>query len=383
MSQKYLGKWWSMAGLCVAAALSGAALYAVDTQQELAPATNTAFNLTCEGLERPIAVNTLQPRFSWLIPSDWKNQSAYELQVSTDSLALAAGGDCDLWSTGKVESTESVNIVYDGDALMPGIQAYWRVKVWDENGAAAEWSRIGRFGVGYIDGNAMPGEYIGMGKGSSSKAPAKYLMIPNRVYTGIANHRYNTAQYLGGIDYKVQYLGYSTVDKIYWDSDNIDRVEVHFSVKAADDAVTGKDYRLEILTGDEDQSYFKYVGNPVLFSDATYNYSTNSDNRLFENGTFASGDAGRYTPAGKYKNGDEAIYKEDAIKELGPSIHQVFDGDFGPITITATGAVDEVKVDASDGSVVYYDLNGRRVENPRSGLYLRRSGNKIEKVIIR
>ena len=384
MSHFDFGKWRQGAGLCVVAALSAAAIHAIGSQRALPSPGNAAYNLTCEGLERPIAVNTLLPRFSWLIPTDWKGQSAYELQIGTDSLSLTNGGDCDLWSTGKVASTESVNVEYAGDALVPGIQAYWRVKVWDENGSEAEWSEVSRFGVGYVDGNAMPGEYIGMGKGSSGKAPAKYLMIPNRVYTAIANHRYNTPRYLDGIDYAVNYLGYSTVDKIYWDSDNIDRVEVHFNVKAADDAVAGKDYRLEILSGDEDQSYFKYVGNGVIFSDATFNYSVNSDNRLFENGTFASGDAGRYTPAGAYRDGDEAVYTADNIKDLGPSVRNVFDGSFGPITISASGAVDRIMADGdADGPVEYYDLNGRRVSNPSNGMYIRRSGKKTDKVFIR
>lgn len=378
------GKMLLIAALCAVAGVTGTAVgIGGSPRGDAAGGDNAASALKCEGLERPVAVNTLSPRFSWCIPSDWKAQSAYELQIGTDSLALVNGGATDLWSTGMVESPQSVNVEYAGDALLPGIQAWWRVKVWDENGVPSDWSEVSRFGVGYVDGDEMPGEYIGMGKGASGSAPQKYIMIPNRVYTGIANHRYNQQQYLDGIDYPVEYYGYSTVDKIYWDSDNIDRVEVHLNVRTSPDAIVGKDYRLEILSGDEDSNYYRYVGNPLLYSDATFDYSTNSDCRLFENGTFASGDAGRYTPAGRYKDGDDKIYKEDQIKDLGPSIRQTFGGRFSPITITAgEGGLERIAAD-DNAEAEYFDLRGFRVENPRNGIYVRRIGKKIDKVVIR
>lgn len=375
--------WASAAALCAVAGASAAAIIMGGAPHGVPGDGNCAYDLKCEGLERPIAVATLAPRLSWKLPDGWKSQSAYELQVGTDSIAVANGGESDLWGTGRVESQQSVGVEYAGDALTPGIQAYWRVRVWNEAGEPSAWSKVGRFGVGYIDGNEMPGEYIGMSSGSSGNQPQKYLMIPNRVYTGIANHRYNREEYLDGIDYPVEYLGYSTVDKIHWDSDEIDRVEIHLNVKTSPDAIAGKDYRLEILSGDEENSYYQYVGNPVIYSDATFNYSVNSDSRLFENGTFDSNDAGRYTPAGPYKEGDDEIYAADRIKDLGPSIRQRFGGKFSPIRITpAQGSTDEIPADGN-AKAEYFNLKGIRVESPRNGIYIRRTGNKIEKVVIR
>lgn len=373
----------AIAVLCSVVGMSGTAIIMATGQNEGIEVGNVASGLKCEGLERPIAINTLSPRLSWKLPVDWKSQSAYELQAGTDSISLVNGGATDLWASGKVVSTQSVNVEYAGEALHPGMQVYWRVMVWDENGRPSEWSNVSRFGVGYIDGNDMPGKYIGMSKRASGNIPQTYIMIPNRVYTGIANHRYNQKQYLDGIDYPVEYLGYSTVDKIHWDSDEVDRVEIHMNVKTSPDAVVDKSYRLEILSGDEESSYYQYVGNALIYNNATYDYSINSDNRLFENGTFASGDAGRYTPAGRYKEGDEKVYSDNEIKELPPSIRQVFDAKSPVITITAAqGRTDEVGVDAMDEKE-YFDLKGIRVTNPRNGIYLRRTGKKVEKVIIR
>lgn len=378
MHRKSLQMWVSGMTLCAVAGLSGAAIGISGSPQNAIERTAGPYDLTCEGLERPIAVNTLFPRLSWKLPEEWKSQSAYELQVGTDSLALAQGGATDLWHSGKIDSPQSVNVVYGGDALIPGIQAYWRVRVWDGNGVASEWSRVGRFGVGYIDGNEMPGDFIGGAVGESSSEPVKYLMIPNRVYGAMANHRYNRDPYLDGIDYPVEYYGYSMVDKIYWDSDNIDHVEVYLNVKTSPDAEVGKDYRLEILSGDEGDSYAKYVNN-----EAGYNYSVNSDNDLFYNGTFESNDKGKYTPGGPYQAGDEDKYDASLIKELGPSIRQTFKGNFSTIKVTGAGRVDDVTEEGGDAPVEYFDLKGIRVDNPRNGIYVRRCGNKVEKVVIR
>lgn len=387
MHRKNLKIWASAATLCAVAGVSGAAIglsglmsAPAGTAEQIAaadtaPRSDAPYDLTCEGLERPVAVNTLLPRLSWKLPVDWKSQSAYELLIGTDSLALLNGGTTDLWSTGKVESQQSVNVEYAGDPLLPGIQAYWRVRLWNQDGDPSAWSDVSRFGVGYIDGNEMPGEFIGMGKGASGREPAKYIVIPNRVYTDMANYRYNTEQYLEGIDFPTEYFGYSTVDKIHWDSDDIDRVEVHLNVRTAADATVGKSYRMEILTGDEGDSYAQYA--------SSLGYCTGTDKNLFDNGTFDSNDAGRYTPAGACQPGDEDKYG-DQVRDLGPSIHKRFEGAFAPITITAgEGGTEEVEADVPEGKAEYFNLKGIRVQNPRHGIYIRRTGSKTEKVVIR
>ena len=40
-------------------------------------------------------------------------------------------------------------------------------------------------------------------------------------------------------------------------------------------------------------------------------------------------------------------------------------------------------VEDTDGAVEYYNLNGVRVENPAAGLYIRRQGNKVTKVLVK
>lgn len=63
-----------------------------------------------------------------------------------------------------------------------------------------------------------------------------------------------------------------------------------------------------------------------------------------------------------------------------------FDSNTGELTLSqdpggATG-VDEIEVDA-DAPVEYYNIQGIRVENPENGVFIRRQGNNVSKVIVR
>ncbi len=48
-----------------------------------------------------------------------------------------------------------------------------------------------------------------------------------------------------------------------------------------------------------------------------------------------------------------------------------------------TTGVENVAVEDPDAAVEYYNLNGVRVENPAAGLYIRRQGNKVTKVLVK
>ena len=51
---------------------------------------------------------------------------------------------------------------------------------------------------------------------------------------------------------------------------------------------------------------------------------------------------------------------------------------------TTESAVEDVKVNAtSEGNAEYYNLQGIRVDNPQSGIYIRRIGSKATKVLVR
>lgn len=118
--------------------------------------------LTCENLKTPLAIDNTQPHFSWLNHATYNNarQTAYELQVGTDSVRLLHG-KADCWQVCKQTST-SVMVPYGGKQLLSGHLYYWRVRSWNDKGEVSDWSEILPFGIGLLHTTDMRGKYIGM-----------------------------------------------------------------------------------------------------------------------------------------------------------------------------------------------------------------------------
>ena len=130
------------------------------------PSLGKVFDLKCEGLTAPLGIDTTIPHFSWKhqLTRNGQRQTAYEIQVGSDSLALTRG-HADQWTSGRVKSDSQVMIPYQGKALAERQLCYWRVRTWDERGKRSPWSGIERFAVGILDG--MNGHYIGNWQGDT------------------------------------------------------------------------------------------------------------------------------------------------------------------------------------------------------------------------
>jgi alpha-L-rhamnosidase len=95
--------------------------------------------LRCEYLQNPLGIDTVSPHLSWQSDSaerNWK-QGAYEVLVASNDEILRAG-KADIWDSGKVDSSESVGIVYRGPALESRKRYHWKVRVWDVAGQVSE-----------------------------------------------------------------------------------------------------------------------------------------------------------------------------------------------------------------------------------------------------
>jgi len=99
----------------------------------------------------PVGIDEPQPRFSWIIKSNVRNikQIAYELRVDTDSLKLKEGKSV-RWTSQKVQSDASNQIVYEGPALQPGQPYYWTVRIWDNQNHITDWSPIASWETGLL-----------------------------------------------------------------------------------------------------------------------------------------------------------------------------------------------------------------------------------------
>ncbi|HEY1993983.1 MAG TPA: family 78 glycoside hydrolase catalytic domain [Edaphobacter sp.] len=95
-------------------------------------------HLRTDHLTNPIGIDAPKPQFAWQSDATTPNwtQSAYELLVATSEKNLAPSkGDAkaDIWDSGRITSSDSLNIPYNGPALKPQTRYFWQVRVWDNH----------------------------------------------------------------------------------------------------------------------------------------------------------------------------------------------------------------------------------------------------------
>ncbi len=93
------------------------------------------------------------PEFTWIVPPDVKKQTAYQILVASKSQDLE-NNKGDIWDSGKISESNSVEIELKGNKLNDNSEYYWKVKVWDENDNASQYSEIQKFKTGSIKGYA-------------------------------------------------------------------------------------------------------------------------------------------------------------------------------------------------------------------------------------
>lgn len=121
------------AGLgCSRATDSGASVDA--PKPALQRGTITVTRLRWNGTERPAGDLRFDPRLEWQMASGERGerQTAYQILVASDHEKLEAG-KADVWDSGKVPSSESLNVPYTGPDLLSRQRGFWTVRVWDKD----------------------------------------------------------------------------------------------------------------------------------------------------------------------------------------------------------------------------------------------------------
>ncbi|WP_163717787.1 alpha-L-rhamnosidase [Mangrovibacterium lignilyticum] len=106
--------------------------------------------LTCELLNNPLGIETLQPRLGWKIESDQRNvqQTEYQVLVASSPNKLTEDS-ADLWNSGKIESNHSQLVSYNGKRLKSDDNCFWKVKVWTNKGES-DWSEPAKWSMGLL-----------------------------------------------------------------------------------------------------------------------------------------------------------------------------------------------------------------------------------------
>ena len=122
---------------------------------------NPPDHLQCESMQQPLGIDITHPRLSWQLqdPRRGARQTAYEIRVAGSPEALTQD-HADVWDSGKVDSEQSVNVLYGGPAVESRRRYYWQVRVWDAQGQASLYSQATWWEMGLLSGQDWKAKWI-------------------------------------------------------------------------------------------------------------------------------------------------------------------------------------------------------------------------------
>ncbi len=139
--------------------------------------------LKTEYLQNPEGIDVPVPRLSWILKGDGRNryQSAYHILVASNAEKLATG-EGDIWDSAKINSNATNQIEFGGQDLKSKTKYFWKVKVWDENDRASEWSETAQWSMGLLKFSDWQGKFIGHDVGYFKGDKYNELYLPPARY---------------------------------------------------------------------------------------------------------------------------------------------------------------------------------------------------------
>ena len=121
-------------------------------------------DLRCEYLVDPLGIDEVKPRLSWITlvlnKTRGHMQTAYQILVASSEKKLKAD-EGDLWNSGRVESSRSNQIEYNGKPLGSRMRCYWKLRIWDKAGAVSAWSNPAFWSMGLLEAADWKAKWIG------------------------------------------------------------------------------------------------------------------------------------------------------------------------------------------------------------------------------
>ncbi|WP_435178390.1 family 78 glycoside hydrolase catalytic domain [Actinacidiphila sp. bgisy145] len=151
-----------------AAGVSSAAADAAKGTPAAAARGVTPLGLRAAAMTDPLGIDVERPTLSWRLglpagaapTAAAVRQKAYQVQVATSAAALGRGRP-DLWDSGRVSGARTFSVPYGGKPVPARTQAFWRVRVWDEQGGATAWSAPAVWETGLLDAGDWAARWIG------------------------------------------------------------------------------------------------------------------------------------------------------------------------------------------------------------------------------
>ena len=145
----------------------------------LAAKALTVTDLKCEDRRQPLGLDAAQPRLSWILHSTRRSdqQTGYQILVASSSQILGASQG-DLWDSGKVDSSASLQVVYPGKPLESRQACHWKVRVWDRVGTVSDWSQPAVWEMGLLSPDDWQAQWLNDGKANPQKDADFYREDP-------------------------------------------------------------------------------------------------------------------------------------------------------------------------------------------------------------
>jgi alpha-L-rhamnosidase len=109
---------------------------------------------------KPIGIDT-RPYLSWQISSSSEGvfQSAHQILAASSPEKLNEK-DADLWNSGKIISTRTTAIAYEGKDLSSRERVYWKIRSWDQNEQDLGFSETSFWEMGLLDADDWEATWI-------------------------------------------------------------------------------------------------------------------------------------------------------------------------------------------------------------------------------
>ena len=120
-----------------------------------------AVDLVCEYLANPLGLGEREPRLSWRLddPRPGARQTGYRVVAASSPARLDKRPD--LWDSGRVAGSQTLDVVYAGKPLRSRQAVWWKVLVWDHVGREGAWSAPACFELGLLRKADWQAQWIG------------------------------------------------------------------------------------------------------------------------------------------------------------------------------------------------------------------------------
>lgn len=151
-----------MKKLCLFAVSHLLFLPAISLFAQASSLTGKPYALQCDALTMPLGDDNTKPRLSWKLQDTriGAKQTAYRVLVASKA-SLLQSNHPDIWDSDRIDSDQSVDVVYAGPALQPETRYYWRVEVWDKDGKPYPTSTTSWWETGLMQASSWTAQWIG------------------------------------------------------------------------------------------------------------------------------------------------------------------------------------------------------------------------------